>query len=388
MPEDGMDLERFSTVIQKLYMSSLGTASWDDAVAEIKGLFGAQGCGLQVQDRAAGVVRWLGNTDNMDGRIQRSYEEHYHATDVWVSGYAKRFVRGPVLGQEIVPDADLHRTEFYNDWLRHAEIHHIVGGGFRVGGDLTAYLGIHRSHRAGAFDGTDKRTFEMLQPHLEMAIGISRRLHAVLHTQNIAFACLDALPTGVVIVEADCTLLFANTAADHLLTAGHGMRIHQGRLHARGHGQDATLERLVRQAAHAPLGRSLRSGGLMMVPRGERKPLSLLVCPLHPETPGAEAPRPMALIFLGDPETRTSAPAATLMRLYRLTPAEARLTEALLAGQTLQEYANGATLSLYTVKTQLKYVFAKTGTKRQSDLIRDLLSDPVLRMCDGRGPNL
>jgi len=381
-----VDLERFSKVVQSLYATSLGAKSWDNLAAEITGLFGAQGCGLQIQDPATGMVRWLGNTGNMASQIQRSYEEHYHSTDVWVRGYAKRFVSEPVLGQEIVPEADLHRTEFYNDWLRHADIHHIVGGGFRVEGRTTAYLGIHRSRRAGAFDVADKRTFELLLPHLEMGILVLWRLRAASHAQNMAFASLNALPTGVIIVGTDCTLLFANTAADHLLTVGQGIRIQQGRLHAVGHGQDTTLERLVRQAAQAPLGRSLRSGGLMTVSRGELRPLSLLVCPLHPETSGAEVPRPMALIFLGDPENRTPIPAAILIRLYGLTPAEARLAEALLTGHTLQDYADSARISLHTVKTQLKFVFAKTGTKRQSDLIRDLLSDPVLHMCDGRVP--
>lgn len=69
-----------------------------------------------------------------------------------------------------------------------------------------------------------------------------------------------------------------------------------------------------------------------------------------------------------------------LVRLYGLTPAEARLVEALLAGATIQEYADRAGVSLHTAKTQLKHVFAKTGATRQADLIRDLLGNPVLKM--------
>ena len=57
-------------------------------------------------------------------------------------------------------------------------------------------------------------------------------------------------------------------------------------------------------------------------------------------------------------------------RSYGLTPAEARVTEQLLAGAgSLSEVAATLDVSLRTVKTHLSQVFAKTGVSRQADLI-------------------
>ncbi|MBE2242544.1 MAG: response regulator transcription factor [Burkholderiaceae bacterium] len=56
--------------------------------------------------------------------------------------------------------------------------------------------------------------------------------------------------------------------------------------------------------------------------------------------------------------------------LYRLTPGEAALVKALTNGTTMEAFAEARQVSLATVKTQLQSTFAKTNTRRQSDLMR------------------
>ena len=62
------------------------------------------------------------------------------------------------------------------------------------------------------------------------------------------------------------------------------------------------------------------------------------------------------------------------MKRYRITPAESRVLMMLAQGMLLQETADALGVSLPTVKTHLAHVFAKTGTKRQTDLVRLVMS--------------
>jgi DNA-binding CsgD family transcriptional regulator len=59
---------------------------------------------------------------------------------------------------------------------------------------------------------------------------------------------------------------------------------------------------------------------------------------------------------------------AVLQRLFQLTPAEARVAQAVAQRQTINEIADRLGLSQETVRTQLKAVLAKTGVKRKLDL--------------------
>ena len=60
---------------------------------------------------------------------------------------------------------------------------------------------------------------------------------------------------------------------------------------------------------------------------------------------------------------------AFAMNAFALTPAEAKLAALLVAGSDLQVIASTQHLSIETLRAQLKSVFVKTNTHRQSDLV-------------------
>jgi DNA-binding CsgD family transcriptional regulator len=81
-----------------------------------------------------------------------------------------------------------------------------------------------------------------------------------------------------------------------------------------------------------------------------------------------------AVVFITDPDQRHELDIATMRDLYRTTPAEAALAELLCRGQTVAQAAAARAISEATARTQLGELFRKTGTNRQADLIRVLMS--------------
>jgi DNA-binding CsgD family transcriptional regulator len=96
----------------------------------------------------------------------------------------------------------------------------------------------------------------------------------------------------------------------------------------------------------------------------------VLVTPISGMTLGLSFDGPLAAVFVRDPEARLVTPADRLQSLYSLTGAEARLMQALLAGDTLDTIAECVGVSRETLRSQLKAVFLKTGTNSQVALIR------------------
>ncbi len=83
--------------------------------------------------------------------------------------------------------------------------------------------------------------------------------------------------------------------------------------------------------------------------------------------------------WLAPLDRRRFATARQLMELFELSPAEARLTRALCQGDSLEVYALDQGLKLPTLRSQLRAVFAKTGTDRQASLLRLIAGIPVMR---------
>ncbi len=65
--------------------------------------------------------------------------------------------------------------------------------------------------------------------------------------------------------------------------------------------------------------------------------------------------------------------------LYRLTPAEARLADALGAGMTVASAADACGVKKDTARIQLKTVFAKMNVNRQAEMVRLLASLAFVR---------
>ena len=62
-------------------------------------------------------------------------------------------------------------------------------------------------------------------------------------------------------------------------------------------------------------------------------------------------------------------PAASSQGLFDLTPTEARVARALGRGATVAEIAAGNGVAQPTVRNQIREIFAKTGVRRQADLV-------------------
>jgi DNA-binding CsgD family transcriptional regulator len=79
-------------------------------------------------------------------------------------------------------------------------------------------------------------------------------------------------------------------------------------------------------------------------------------------------------IFIADPESGRIHDPEVLGAMYSLTHSEAELVRLLATGMSLEEAAEGRGVSVNTARSHLKHVFAKTGTSRQGELVRLVLS--------------
>jgi DNA-binding CsgD family transcriptional regulator len=92
--------------------------------------------------------------------------------------------------------------------------------------------------------------------------------------------------------------------------------------------------------------------------------------------------QPVVIVFVNDPERQVVPQRRLLQRIYGLTPAEANQAVLLAEGKSLKEVAEAQQISLHTVRHHLNRIFAKTGTRRQSDLVRLLLNCAPQLFCE------
>jgi DNA-binding CsgD family transcriptional regulator len=79
---------------------------------------------------------------------------------------------------------------------------------------------------------------------------------------------------------------------------------------------------------------------------------------------------PAAAVFIRQVALDRPSPLEVMAKLYRLTASEVPLLQAITQTSGVAALAKGLGISEATVKTHLNHLFAKTGAKRQADLVR------------------
>ncbi len=186
---------------------------------------------------------------------------------------------------------------------------------------------------------------------------------------------LDHLNTALVLVDATAKVLFANRNARAILDCHDGLVTDGGRLKAQADIRGGCAPRNVGQRNQRAQGRSSARGTANDDLPCRKRPLQIVAVPCWPETLTTPK-RTAAVVFITDPDQRPLARPEALRILFGLTRAETKLAMVLLDGKSLSEAADLNDVGRETVRSQLKSIFLKTGTRRQSELIRLLLRLP------------
>jgi DNA-binding CsgD family transcriptional regulator len=367
---------RLVRLVGEIYESAGDRTRWSTFLATFREAIGASAVHFAIDDFVSQnsiVTEFLGH----DPHFIALYAEYYASRDVWVRDRPPPASGETVVGHRLIRDEELAKTEFYADFLRPQGLFHVAAGRIFRERTTSVDLAALRPKQRGPFGAEEEQLLRALVPHLQRAVQIHRRLASAQLTSRSLAESMDRLLYGVILLDEGGQVLLANRIARGLLAARDGLTDDRGVLGASNRAESSALGRLVGEALEAAAGRGLGSGGVARVSRRDgRRALSLLVAPFKKEGPDLFGGRhPAVVVFVSDPDRRFDSPSEMLVRLHGLSPAEAKVAVEVLEGGSLSEIAERLGSTRNTAHTHLKRIFDKTGTRRQSDLVRLLVLD-------------
>jgi DNA-binding CsgD family transcriptional regulator/PAS domain-containing protein len=363
-------------LLDLLYDAATDPSVWEAFLALYGRLLGAQNTSLIVQnssDRSFGFAASSG----VDPETQRLYGEHYWKTDEWLNRCQGRISPGFVfIGQQLCPETELLKSEFYNDLLRHSDDLFHEFAGFIAGHKGTvAIITSLRSRRRGAFGAHQLQTLKLLMPHLQRALRVHQEMIKLETRGSMLESALDLFPTGVILLDAGGSPTVINRRALELIEKTDGLSIKGKTVYAVDSRANFKLAAAIKSAVACA---SECGGDTVMVARtGGRRPLSVFVTSFRIGSRYGTA-KPVAALFITDPDQSTTPRWDVLSETYHLTAAECRLAMNMAGGMTLQEMSNQFGVTVSTLRSQLQNIFGKTATSRQAELVRLLLQERPL----------
>lgn len=240
----------------------------------------------------------------------------------------------------------------------------------------TASIVLWRKAEDDAFEPDTLALLASLAEPLKRGLGIYYRCVHLERRQLVFNNALETSGIAVVLADAEGNVLLTNGVADELLAHGNGLSLVRGKLRAQTTGETTKLLDRVRANAAEQAPRSDWSvfSPLSLQREDAFLPLTVIVRPGPAYYPLKEPLRRTAMLIVRDPGRQAIISATTLAQLFGLSPAESLLASELASGASLEEAAVSLGVSRNTVRSQLQSVFQKTGTNRQVELVRVLLS--------------
>jgi DNA-binding CsgD family transcriptional regulator len=376
---DMLDAGRALRLVERIYESVVEPDSWNAFAEDLSQDLG--GAGVQLVMFLAGSPAMSADAfylARLDPRYRAAFVKHAIEGLPWGSLTQEAFRGRFALADASLPGIELVETPFYREFMRPQglapewPICHLIA---RDEHRPLAGLAIYRREGCRPFEPADFVQLDSLVPHLARAYSLGCRMNAVGRERRAVTEVIDRLPMGVILVDAEGRPVLMNPSAQLILARGDGFRLERGRPRAVDERENRTLHQLVEAAVSPHPDRSSAAGQVMLVTRASgKRSFPVMVGPLLAAAPGQDTNAAVAVLFIGDPEGGQVDGSDVLGSLYQLTAAEADLLRRLAEGRTLEQVAEERGVTIHTVRSQLKQVFAKTDTNRQSELVHLVLT--------------
>jgi DNA-binding CsgD family transcriptional regulator len=359
--KSGVDSERLLRVGARLGDAAIDPTIWPEILDQISAAAGAAGAVLLQSDlRTTDVPVSPGASE-----LVESYFAHgWHSRDVRAERGVPLLVRGEkvITDQDIVTPNEMQRLGYYTENLATFGFQWSAIVGFWSGSALWG-LSIQRKTKEGSFDSDDKYALGQLSQRLTEVATLSKAVgRSVL--SGVANA-LHMVRQPVIAVDRLGLAIDINSGAEHLFDDD--FCIKNRRLCVRDEHAKTLLKAFVDKLQRTPDTADLIIEPITVRRRG-RLPLVIRVIPIDG---AARSPflGARALLIFSDLEFKRLCQPELLSRAFGLSPAEARLASLMSSGTSTERAADELGLARETVRNQLKSIFAKTDTHRQSELV-------------------
>jgi DNA-binding CsgD family transcriptional regulator/PAS domain-containing protein len=360
-----------SDLIGAIYDCALDPSRWETVIDRIRQAVNCYNAALGLHALPSGRLM-IAATSNIDAAHLAAMDDYAaDIIDQWggPEAWASQSFSEPVVLSRMRSRKDIESNRYFAEWAKPQGIDDSLG--FMIARDAGAVgtLGLGRHFSAGPVTQEEVDLLTLILPHVQRAVQVSRILD-VKTIPALGFeAALNAVPSGVVLVDGGLRIVHANTAAEGLLLAGWPIARVNGALAVASSTAQQSLADAVALADRRETQLGRRGFGIPV--RAESgAPAVLYVLPLTQGGGRARAPSAVAAVFVAPTGAPHPSPEQALAALFDLTPAEARVFARIAEGESVAEASRTLGTAEGTVRTHLHRIFEKTGSTRQAEIVK------------------
>lgn len=354
-----IDLDKLDRALDRTLEAAFNPAIWPDILQHVADATSAFGVNIvPVKGRFPGG---LISTDSLKPALEGYFDGGWDKREWRTRGFPILAARGTVLEQHYTSRMQFETEEYYRAQSKFGLGRTCIVG-FNNGDDLTCFV-LHRRMDDDPFGTEHENVFRLMRDRLMVSATIMKNMSAS-KVEGMVEAFEKAV-IGAVFFNRHGKVTAVNTEAFRSMR-GH-LTIVQNELRGRNGEQTARI----RKRMHAVLGTGWlqpANNQPILIEREQQRPLLLRIQRLGGNLPDVFS-HSVGVCLIEDLNPRSRTDPVLLAQVLGLTQAETLLAMNLAGGLSLQQSAAARSISYETARTHLRSIFAKTGVRRQTELI-------------------
>lgn len=357
-------------IIAALYRAAAGSEPWPAALQTLGDALGGAFTLIGIVDKTTGRTSSITSETFETGR-RALYRDRYFTINPRVRHSARSPVGDVFFDASIGRDADLARHPYYGEFLSGRGFSHFISANLVNAPSRRVNLSVQRARSAGHVDTPEIDTLKAVMPHAVAAFELWERLQSASAQTRLVAHALEALDAGVLMLDEQGRLVFANPVGSALLAAG-GPLVQLGEtVGAADACHRACLAEAIAAARTSDGDAAASTPVRLTLSCADGRRYVAKVRPM-PEFIRLDATRWSGVLVILEP-VRPLSTVDELQRLLGLTAAEAALALSLADGNRPGDYARAQGVSINTVRTHLASLREKLEAKSQAQIVAKLL---------------
>jgi DNA-binding CsgD family transcriptional regulator len=363
------EAEQLSALIGAIYDAALDPTLWPKVLPKSAQFVGGRAAALFYKDAASksgDVAYYCG----IDPHYRQLYFDKYIKLDPLTIGHFFAEVEQPVAVADIMSYDEFLETRAYREWGQPQGLVDVLNVALDKTATSAAMYCVFRHVRDGRVDDEMRRRMRLIVPHLRRAVLIGNVIDLKTAEADSFADTVDGISAGMFLVDANGRIVHANASGHAMLAQGSLLLVIGGKLAPKDVSAEQALCEVYAMAECGDGAMGVKGISIpLMTPSGER-----YVAHVLPLTSGARRRRgsryaAVAAVFVHKAALNTRSPPEVIGKHYKLTPTELRVLLAIVQVGGMRDVAETLGIAESTVKSHLHRLFAKTGTKRQADLV-------------------
>jgi DNA-binding CsgD family transcriptional regulator len=355
-----------SEPISTIYDAPLDPTLWPGVLKKLAEFVGGSAASIYCKSSTTGAVY---HQFGIDPHYQQLYFSKYVRVDPTTPAHCLADVGQLVALADIMPCREFADTRLHQEWATPQGLVDCLSTPLDKSATGAALFGVFRHEDHGIVDDEARRRTGLIAPHIRRAALIGNVLDTKTAETTAFMEALNGLAAGVFLADRNGRVVFANLSGREMLEDGRILRLRNDAL-ATADSRPALAD-VVAAAGRGDAGLGMSGIAVPLSAPPQMRWLANIL----PLTSGARRQTgknfaAVAAVFVHQTSRKSPSSMQSMSKLYRLTPGEMRVLSAMSEVCGISAVADVVGISETTVKTHLRRLLAKTGTKRQTALIK------------------